>query len=141
MALASSEVAAAFSQTGLGMVHGFAHPVGAIGGVAHGVANAVILPFVAAACAETDPAPFASLAHAAGLPVAGMPAPEAATVLVEAIGALSRRIGIPASLGALGFPRANLPAVLADALTYRNRAASPRAFTDAELGELLEKVY
>ena len=141
MALASSEVAAAFSQTGLGMVHGFAHPVGAIGGVAHGVANAVILPFVAAACAETDPAPFAALAHAAGLPVAGMAPPEAASALVAAISALSKRIGIPASLGALGFPRADLPAVLADALTYRNRAASPRAFTDAELGVLLERIY
>lgn len=138
MALASSEVAIAFSQTGLGMIHGFAHPVGAIGGVAHGAANAVILPFVAAACAETDPEPYAALATAAGLPVAGMAPREAAGTLIASIRALSERIGIPASLGALGFPRSSLPAVLADALTYRNRAASPRAFSDGELGELLE---
>jgi alcohol dehydrogenase class IV len=70
-----------------------------------------------------------------------MAPPEAANALISAISALSKRIGIPASLGALGFPRADLPAVLADALTYRNRAASPRAFTDEELGDLLEKIY
>jgi alcohol dehydrogenase class IV len=72
MALGSSIVAMAFSQTGLGMVHGFAHPVGARGGVAHGVANAVILPYIASACAEANPAPFATLAAAAHLPVAGL---------------------------------------------------------------------
>ena len=60
MALGSTMVATAFSQTGLGMVHGFAHPVGARGGVAHGIANAVILPHVAAACAEVAPEPYAA---------------------------------------------------------------------------------
>lgn len=141
MALASSMVAIAFSQTGLGMVHGFAHPVGARGGVAHGVANAVILPYVAAACAETIPEPFAALAAAAHLPVAGLSPVAAAGLLIEEIRLLEARVGIPGRLGALGLPREALPEVLADALSYRSRASSPRAFTDAELGELLERMY
>ncbi len=141
LALASSMVAVAFSQTGLGMVHGFAHPVGARGGVAHGVANAVILPHVAAACAQTAPEPFAHLAAAAGLPVEGLKADRAASALVEAIKILAARIGIPSNLHALGLRREELPAILADALTYRNRASSPRAFTDDELAALLERMY
>lgn len=141
MALASSMVAIAFSQTGLGMVHGFAHPVGARGGIAHGVANALILPYVAEACARTDPAPFASLAAAARLEVGGLGLDEAAFLLIEAIRGLASRIGIPTRLSALGLPRSALPDILADALSYRNRAASPRAFTDAELASLLEAMY
>jgi len=31
--------------------------------------------------------------------------------------------------------------ILTDALSYRRRKASPRAFTDEELRELLEKMY
>lgn len=141
MALASSEVAIAFSQTGLGMVHGFAHPVGARGGVAHGLANAVILPHVAAACAETDPAPFAALAREAGLPVDGRAETEAAALLIEAIRDLAARIGIAPRLRDLGLEASSLPDILADALTYRSRGASPRAFSDAELGALLQKMY
>jgi alcohol dehydrogenase len=141
MALASSEVAIAFSQTGLGMVHGFAHPVGARGGVAHGVANAVILPHVAEACARTNPGPFAELALAAGLSVAGLAPAAAAAVLIEAIARTRTAVGIPARLSDLGLSPAVLPAVLADALSYRNRAASPRVFTDEELTRLLDSMY
>ena len=46
MALAATLAGVALSQAGLGMVHGFAHPVGALAGLPHGLANAIILPFV-----------------------------------------------------------------------------------------------
>ncbi len=141
LALASSEVAMAFSQTGLGLVHGFAHPVGARGGVAHGLANAVILPWVCAACIETDPGAYAELAQAAGLPVTGLGPEAAAEVLLSRIRGLSEEIGIPRRLSELGLSREILPAILADAQSYRNRASSPRAFTDEELEKLVDSMY
>jgi alcohol dehydrogenase class IV len=96
---------------------------------------------VAAACIETDPSPYASLAAAAGLPVQGLDPGAAAGLLLGRIKELSRAIGIPERLSDLGLPRDRLPAVLADALAYRNRASSPRAFTDAELALLLERMF
>jgi len=61
-----------------------------------------------------------------------------AEAFVEAIVAMNARLGIASNLSKVGLSAANAPAVLADALTYRGRARSPRAFTDAELGRLLD---
>ncbi|MBL8965799.1 MAG: iron-containing alcohol dehydrogenase [Spirochaetaceae bacterium] len=147
MALGSSIVGMAFSQTGLGMVHGFAHPVGARTGVAHGTANAVLLPYVMEACAETADGPYARLgevfaaAAEPGVLDPRAPAAEKAAYALDFVRRLSRAIGIPGRLRELGVPREELPGILADAIGYRGRGSSPRAFTDAELGVLLERAY
>ena len=142
MALASSEVAIAFSQTGLGMVHGFAHPVGAIGGVAHGVANAIILPYIVAACAKTDPEPFAGLAAAAGLHVEGLAAAGAAGRPRgrhnghSRPGSRSRAAWAPSASRAISCRRCwRTPS------RTGTGGPSPRAFSDEELAALLEKAY
>jgi alcohol dehydrogenase class IV len=144
MAEASSTVAIAFSQTGLGMVHGFAHPVGARAGLAHGLANAIMLPRVMEACAETAPQPYAALARDVGLaaPVCdGAGDADAAGVLVSAVEALRAKLGLPASLSEAGVPVSTLSGILSDAQSYRNRAFSPRAFSDEELEALLDSMY
>ena len=46
MALGQYVTGMAFSNVGLGVVHGMAHPLGAFYGTPHGVANAVLLPYV-----------------------------------------------------------------------------------------------
>lgn len=138
MAVASSSAGIAFSQTGLGMVHGFAHPVGAKHGVAHGDANAIILPYVLAALARDTASRMCDLAVAFGACPAGSSAEKGARALVDAIVTIKRDIGIAASLSGVGIGPSDAPVLLADALTYRMRARSPRAFTDAELGTLLD---
>lgn len=153
-ALGSSLVGVAFSQSGLGMVHGFAHPVGARCGLAHGLANAVILPWVMEAAAETEPRPFAELARALGLasPPAESAGGAAATAreaadraaaagLCLALRELRAELGIPDRLSEAGVPRAEFAAVLADAKSYRSRGASPRLFSDAELEALLDRAF
>lgn len=134
MAAASALAGAAFSNTGLGMVHGFAHPVGARHGVAHGSANAVILPFVLAAMEGVAGARMRRLAEALapGRAQAGLPR------LAAELGAA---LGIATSLRALGIGEADLDAILADALSYRMRPRSPRAFSDAELKALLRAAW
>lgn len=138
MAIASATAAAAFSQTGLGMVHGFAHPVGARHGLAHGVANAIILPFVLAALARDAAPRMRDLAVAMGACPSGASPAEGADALVRSIASMKTTLGIPAGLGDAGVNPEHAPAILADALTYRMRARSSRQFTDAELGRLLD---
>lgn len=46
MALASTTAALAFSQTGVGVAHSISHPLGALFGIPHGIANAILLPVV-----------------------------------------------------------------------------------------------
>ena len=46
MALAQYLAGMGFSNVGLGLVHGMAHPLGATYDTPHGVANAIILPTV-----------------------------------------------------------------------------------------------
>jgi len=138
MAIASASAGGAFSQTGLGMVHGFAHPVGARHGVAHGDANAIILPYLMAALARDAAPRMRDLAVAFGACKPDAPDRLGAEAFVEAIVAMNARLGIASNLSMVGLNAANAPAVLADALTYRGRARSPRAFTDAELGRLLD---
>jgi alcohol dehydrogenase class IV len=138
MAAASSMAGAAFSQTGLGMVHGFAHPVGARHGIAHGDANAIILPYVMAALARDAAPRMRDLGAALGA-CARDEAPEAgAAAFVRAIVALKERVGIARSLSDIGIAPRDAPALLADAISYRSRLKSPRAFSDAELKRLLD---
>lgn len=138
MAIASAQAGAAFSQTGLGMVHGFAHPVGALHGLAHGSANAIILPYVLAALARDAAPRMKNLAAAMGVCGADCADKAGAEALVQAIIALKAELGIAPSLGAAGIRPEDAPAILADALGYRSRPRSPRAFSDAELGRLLD---
>ncbi len=136
MAYASATAGMAFSNTGLGMVHGFAHPLGALFGVAHGVANAIMFPYV-----------FAAMKHQLKDKLSGISAcsiiadktyqlasPEA---LIAGILALRTVLQIPMSLKELAITEKDLQAVHADACTYRMRPKSPRAFTDQELYKVL----
>jgi len=136
MAMASTFAGIALSQAGLGMVHGFAHAAGALAGLAHGLANAIMLPFVMQACV-----PEASVRLAAvGQALTGR---HSATAIdaVAAIAGLGSEIGIPPNLKAAGVSEELLPAIFDDAKNYKRRPQSPHPFTDEELGTLLYKSW
>ncbi len=136
MALAATLAGVGLSQAGLGMVHGFAHPVGAMAGLAHGLANAILLPFVMEALIPDAGERLSAIGEAL-TGKRGTRAQEA----VRAIARLGRDIGIPENLEAANVPEAFFEEILADALSYRRRKASPRAFTDDELRGLLARMY
>ncbi|MGN0994003.1 MAG: iron-containing alcohol dehydrogenase [Butyricicoccus sp.] len=87
----------AFSNAGLGMVHGISHAFSAFYNTAHGLANAVILPYVLDYNRQ-DPwvaGELDRLSAALGGDV------------VEKVRALSREVGIPACLRDAGIPEAD----------------------------------
>ncbi|HRC82999.1 MAG TPA: iron-containing alcohol dehydrogenase [Rectinema sp.] len=136
MALAATLAGVALSQAGLGMVHGFAHPVGALAGLPHGLANAIILPFVMQSLIPDAAERLSDIGKA--LTAKDNISPEES---VRAICQLGHDIGIPENLESAGVPPVYFDDILSDALSYRRRKASPRAFVDAELRELLELIY
>jgi alcohol dehydrogenase len=66
MILASTMAGLAFANSGLGAVHGISAPLGAYCGIAHGVANAVMLPHVMAFNLEACRERYAGIALALG---------------------------------------------------------------------------
>ncbi len=136
MALASTLAGVALSQAGLGMVHGFAHAAGALCGLAHGLANAIMLPYVMQACIPDTSARLSDVGRA-------LTGRHSATAIdaVAAMADLAAEIGIPRNLGEAGVPEGMLQAIFDDAKNYKRRPQSPHAFTDEELWALLGKAW
>ncbi|MCR4564496.1 MAG: lactaldehyde reductase [Bacteroidales bacterium] len=140
MALAQYIAAQAFSNVGLGLVHGMAHPMGALHDIPHGVANAILLPtimeFNMPCCIEK----FGVIARTMGVDTMGMSAQEAAQAAVEAVRALAIRVGIPQHLSDLGIFEKDIPALAAQAIVDVCTPGNPRDVTEAEIIELYKKI-
>lgn len=140
MALAQYIAAQAFSNVGLGLVHGMAHPMGSLHDIPHGVANALLLPtimeFNMPKCIEK----FGVIAKTMGVDTTGMTAEQAAQAAVDAVKALSIRVGIPQTLTELGIKAEDIPALAAQAITDVCTPGNPRDVTEAEIVELYKKV-
>jgi len=136
MAQASTMAGIALSQAGLGMVHGFAHAAGALAGLAHGLANAILLPYVMQACIPDASPRLAALGKA-------LTGRTSATAIdaVAAMAELGAELGIPPNLRSAGVAEDLLEAIFEDAKAYKRRPQSPRAFTDEELKTLLYKAW
>ena len=140
MAVAQYIAGMAFSNVGLGLVHGMAHPLGAIFDIPHGVANALLLPTVMAFNASAALDKYADIAKAMNVYRPGMSQEEAADAAVRAVRELAVRVGIPQHLSALGIQESDLErlsqAALADVCTPGN----PREVTQELIYELYKQV-
>ncbi len=95
MLLASYYAGIAFTRAYVGYVHAIAHNLGGLYGLPHGLANAVILPYVLDYFGESAHAPLARLADIAGVSSAGQSVTEKAEAFVASIRGLNRRMAIP----------------------------------------------
>ena len=140
MALAQYIAAQAFSNVGLGLVHGMAHPMGSLHDIPHGVANALLLPtimeFNMPCCIEK----YGVIAKQMGVDTTGMTAEQAAQAAVDAVRALAIRVGIPQHLADLNITEKDIPALAAQAIADVCTPGNPRDVTEAEIVELYKKV-
>ncbi len=112
MALGQYIAGMGFSNVGLGLVHGMAHPLGAFYNMAHGVANAILLPYIMRYNAAYTGERFRQIAVAMGLDNAlSLPLDQVREQTIQAVFALNRDIGIPASLSAVGMRADDIPAL------------------------------
>src|SRR5699024_9850108 len=94
--LAAASMGAMAFQKGLGGVHAIAHPVGAIHGTHHGLANAIILPYVMRRNETAIAGRMAPVAE-----VLDLQQPSFAAVLDWVLG-FRKRLGIPEELADVG---------------------------------------
>lgn len=137
MAVAQYVAGMAFSNVGLGLVHGMAHPLGALFDIPHGVANAVLLPTVMEFNMPYCIAKYRKIAEAMGVDTSSMNDNEAAQAACDAVKQLSQKVGIPATLTALGIKAENIPALTEQAINDVCTPGNPRQVTAEEV----EKIY
>ncbi len=126
----------ALANSGLGMAHGVAASLGAIGNVAHGLACAVMLPAALEAnrtARRADVAEIGRLLTGRALP----DEEEAALAAPAAARALADRVGIPRRLSDLGIRRSQIPE-LVRGTRGNSMSANPRTIDDEELAAILE---
>ena len=94
MLKASFYAGQAFTRAYVGYVHAIAHNLGGQYGVPHGLANAIILPYVLEYYGETAHKRLAKLAEIAGVKTTGSDK-EKAEAFIEAIKTLNKNMNIP----------------------------------------------
>lgn len=95
MALASYKAGLAFTKAGVGYVHAIAHNFGARYHLPHGLANAIILPYVLEFSKPAVVERLATLAEVAGLKKGGESPEQLADAFIAHIRSLNRQFGIP----------------------------------------------
>ena len=140
MAVAQYIAGMAFSNVGLGVVHGMAHPLGAIFDIPHGVANALLLPTIMEFNAPAALNKYVDIAKAMGVYTNDMNLEEAAQAAVNAVKELSVKVGIPQHLSELGIKEEDLPKLAASAFKDVCTPGNPREVSEEIILELYKKV-
>lgn len=125
MLLGSTFAGVAFHFAKLGNVHAMAHPVGGFFNVAHGVANAILLPVCLEYNALADDGKYKRIYDYISL----TPSKDCFTpdILVSEIKKLTESLGIPKSLAEVGVTEDKIPQMAADAMKSGNILVNPRS--------------
>lgn len=116
----------AFNSAGLGLVHALAHQPGATHDLPHGVCNAILLPVICEFNRPVCVARFARIAQAMGVDTRQMSEEAASIAAIDAIKALSAKVGIPAGFGLLGVKKSDIDGWINKALADPCAPGNPR---------------
>lgn len=132
----------ALATAGVGLVHAMAYPMGGMFGIPHGLANAVLLPYVVEFNQIGNMEKFAVLAEILGQNTDDLTLREAASLCTEALFELNADVGIPATLKDLDIPFDKIPEMAAIALTVtRPVENNPRKPTLEDVISIYENAY
>lgn len=127
-----------FSNANLGLVHGIAHTLSAHFHLAHGVANATVLPYVMEYNAESCPEEMVELAKAINLPLTGN-IDEDKFALSKELLAMTKKVGIK-TLSELGIKEKDFDMIAEDVLKEPVLGFNPRQnVTKEEVIGILKK--
>lgn len=140
MAVAQYVAGMAFSNVGLGVDHGMAHPLSALFDVPHGVACAMLLPTVMRFNVPAALEKYVEIAKAVGVYREGMSLEEAADAACRAIEDLSARVGTNKRLSDLGITEADIPALADQAIADVCTPGNPRPVTRDDIVSLYRAI-
>ena len=141
MALAQYIAGMGFSNVGLGLVHGMAHPLSAWYDVPHGVACASLLPTIMKYNKEYTGEKYRDIARALKIDgVEDMTIEQARDAACDAIDRLSHDVGIPTTISELGVKKEDLPAIAKDAMKDACTPGNPRDTNEDDVVALYESL-
>lgn len=141
MALGQYIAGMGFSNVGLGLVHGMAHPLSAWYNIPHGVACAALLPTIMKYNKEYTGEKYREIALVLGIKgAAEMSLEDVRDAAYGEIDRLSKAVGIPATISELGVKEADIPAIAEDALRDVCTPGNPRETTVEEIIALYQSL-
>lgn len=130
-----------YSNAGLGIVHSMAHQLGGEYDLPHGVANAMLLPYVMEFNMDACPHKFADIARALGLDTSGAATvEEAAKMAIDEVCRISKAVSIP-SLRESAFRVEDVEKLAEQALKDACTGANPKPVTKEDIIAIYMKAY
>lgn len=134
MALGQYIAGMGFSNVGLGLVHGMAHPLSAWYDTPHGIACATLLPLIMEFNKNYSGEKYRDIAIAMGITGAvDMELEEVRDAAIHAVKQLGIDVGIPQTVSELGMKEADIPKVAEDAFRDVCSPGNPRDATVEEI--------
>ena len=142
MSLGQYVTGMAYSNVGLGLVHGMAHPLGALYDMPHGVANALLLPHVMAYNADFTGEKYREIARAFHVEDVDSMSPAAyREAAIKAVRQLARDVEIPQKLSKLGVKKEHLQFLTDSAFADVCTPGNPRKATKEDIFKLYEEAF
>lgn len=130
-----------FSNVGLGIVHSMAHPLGAVYDTPHGLANALLLPYVMEFNGEVCISKFEEIGRAIGLDMDALTREEIIKKVVDAVRSLAIQLGVPQHLSEIGVRKEDLKMLSKKALADPCTGGNPRKVTADDILEIYKKAF
>jgi alcohol dehydrogenase class IV len=125
----------------IGAAHSLSHPCGALYGVAHGVANAINLPWIIefnAAGGEGIANRYRDVNEVLGLEVGGS-GDQVGGVLADHVRGMVKGLGLPTRLSEVGVPEDGIPQLVEGAMGDGCTLVNPREPTEEDFAEMYRK--
>ena len=130
-----------FSNVGLGLVHAMAHPLGALYDTPHGIANAVILPYVIEYNSNVCYDKLKEIAKAMNLEVDNLSNEEVASNIVKSIKEMNKKLGIPSNLKELNASLKDMDWLANAAYNDICLGGNPKEVSVEDIKKIYERIY
>jgi alcohol dehydrogenase len=132
----------ALASAGVGACHALAYPLGAFFDIPHGLANAVLLPFIMDYNLKAAREKFANIALLMDPSLSGNAQETLAQESVHIVRSLTKDVRIPQSLTELNIPQSAIPEMADMAMTVaRPLANNPEPVSKEQAIEIYEKAF
>ena len=130
-----------FSNVGLGLVHAMAHPLGALYDTPHGIANAVILPYVIEYNSNVCYDKLKEIAKAMNLEIDNLSNEEVASSIVNSIKEMNKKLGIPSNLKELNASLKDMDWLVNATYNDICLGGNPKEASVEDIKKIYERIY